>query len=980
MPNYKGIGYDNDTGRNRTGTASDLIEFDTSVAVAGNLDVTGNIISRDEQRVLVQDNFLDINFGYITNTGLSGGIAVNYKATTTGKTINTQNIGVAVINNGNVSDGDTVTVGSAGGNVVFTAKASGAAGQQFNIGGSASATATNLAAAIEANGAFSASVSSASNTVVEITSGGTSIATSDSSAFEVDANLSIDFDAAAGANRPKLTVASSSLIPNGTFAANDIIQISGTTNAENDGFYIVHANTDGVIEIKSTEISGSADTLNSKFAQVNFTNETETGGQVTIFKVNVSVLQANATSGTFETQQGDQDTDFSSFSSLGGSLQVAYDLGNTITTSGTNPVALTLAADNAGFSVQGNSAGDGVVSIGGTTAVDSFLVSTTGVVDIDAVGAVTVDGVTNITLHSAGIAAADNTFLIRASNSNVGGEGLLSLQSEGTLTLTGEKAGTNSIYLNASNAAGGIDIDAGTNGVSLDTAGALSMQSALSSDLTMATNTGSTQTLTIAASNADGSNVANIDIDADGAITADAVGALSLQGGASSDLTATAGELTLQATNAAGGVSIFTGTGGVDIDITSAGDGSGNGALTVNAGAASTIDTAVGELTLSASNAAGGVSIFGGTGGVDIDITSAGDGSGNGAFTVNAAAASTIDTSIGELTLSASQAAGGVTINAGTGGVDIDITNAGSGSGDGALTVNAAAASSIDVAGADLQLSTTTSGELGLTAAGLMDIDAGANLDIDVTGTFDMLSSGVFSIDGTGASNVTATSGNLTLSTATSGDVNVTSAADVDIDAAGAIQLDGVTSSNLTVTGAANSDRALALQATNSDNGANATATIDITASATGSGGAESAVNITGNKVKNILQMTAKVAIAVKQLVYIENDGGTAKVNLADASAIATAKVIGSAITSSSSDNDPLDIFIGGITTLLHDGNCAASNIGSYVYLSETAGRVTITPPSTANSCVVQVGVIAFADGTQDIDVIFQPVFIVENG
>ena len=49
MATYKGTGYDTSTGNNRTGLAADVISFDTNMAVAGNLDVTGNIISRDEE-------------------------------------------------------------------------------------------------------------------------------------------------------------------------------------------------------------------------------------------------------------------------------------------------------------------------------------------------------------------------------------------------------------------------------------------------------------------------------------------------------------------------------------------------------------------------------------------------------------------------------------------------------------------------------------------------------------------------------------------------------------------------------------------------------------------------------------------------------------------------------------------------------------------------------------------------------------------
>lgn len=50
-----------------------------------------------------------------------------------------------------VSAADTVTIG----NIVFTAEASGATGNQFNVGGTDTITATNLAAAINANATLS---------------------------------------------------------------------------------------------------------------------------------------------------------------------------------------------------------------------------------------------------------------------------------------------------------------------------------------------------------------------------------------------------------------------------------------------------------------------------------------------------------------------------------------------------------------------------------------------------------------------------------------------------------------------------------------------------------------------------------------------------------------------------------------------------------------------------------------------------------
>lgn len=140
-------------------------------------------------------------------------------------------------------------------------------------------------------------------------------------------------------------------------------------------------------------------------------------------------------------------------------------------------------------------------------------------------------------------------------------------------------------------------------------------------------------------------------------------------------------------------------------------------------------------------------------------------------------------------------ATGDVTIN-GTEGFQVDMDKA----------------STINVTEAQLQLSTTISGELDITGAALVDINAGANLDIDVIGTFDVLATGVGSIDFTGASNLSTTSGNLTLSTITSGDAIITSAVKVDINSAtdtdidatsGHISLDSTTASNFTVTGAA---------------------------------------------------------------------------------------------------------------------------------------------------------------------------------
>lgn len=379
---------------------SDTATIGGNLNVTGNLDVEGNIISRDEERVLVQDNFLDVNFGYVSNTGLAGGIAVNFQATTTGVTINS--------------------------------------------------TTNNLT-----------------------------------------------FVAQDGATNPSVTAATATAIPADTFSAGDIIQISGTTNAENDGFYIVSDGTAaGVVQIADVN-----DTINMKAAQVNFTAETEsTATAVRIFKVNLSLLQANASTGVFEVQEGSTNAEFATFKSLGGSLQVAYDLGNTILTDATGAIAFTLAADNQGFSVNGSSGGTGDVSIGGTTAVNSFVVNASG-----AASSITSTG-QNLTLATAS-------------------SGALALTSAGTTTVT-STAGT--LLLNGAGQT--VDIDADI--FDLDTTGAINLTTTTTSgnSLVLTTNGGADEQIVI--TNTQGTTGTAIDINATaGGIDIDAGAAVDILAG-----------------------------------------------------------------------------------------------------------------------------------------------------------------------------------------------------------------------------------------------------------------------------------------------------------------------------------------------------------------------------------------------------------------------------------------------------------------
>ena len=315
------------------------IDSDGNMDISGNLSVTGNIISRDEERVLVADNFLDVNFGYVATTFESGGIAVNYQTTGAG---------------------------------------------------------TNL------------SINTATNTLT--------------------------FSAVSGEDEPKVVASTASGIPADTYSADDIIQISGTPNAENDGFYVVFTNAvAGTIEFKSTATT-TPDSINFKPAQVNVTSEAQSSGTVTISKVKVTTLQVKS-DGTWETATGDSDTDFASPGDLGGSsLQEAYALGNTI--------AMTDADGNFDVSV-----GSGTPAISLDAAANSNFTVAGGSLTLSTTtsGAISVSSAGTAAFASASGSAAtfgDGVFTLSSTSGAVTETGLtdLTLSGSGTVTITGDTA------------------------------------------------------------------------------------------------------------------------------------------------------------------------------------------------------------------------------------------------------------------------------------------------------------------------------------------------------------------------------------------------------------------------------------------------------------------------------------------------------------------------------------------------------------
>ncbi len=334
----------------------------------------------------------------------------------------------------------------------------------------------------------------------------------------------------------------------------------------------------------------------------------------------------------------------------------------------------------------------------------------------------------------------------------------------GRLILTGTKAGSDAIQMNATTVGGGIDINSGSGGVTIDTSGALSLDSNVASNLTV---TGSGQNLIISSA---GGGLQQTLVSSEGTVS-NAI-----------QLTAFYGGIAMNSVKS----SLFNVNGsGESLTLTSTGGGAQQTVL-------SSAGTGVDAIQLNASSVTGGIDINAGSGGITVDTT--------GGLSLDAGTASNLTTSTGDLTLSATtnsvvitgaEAAvdaiqlnattvgGGIDINAGSGGITIDTT--------GGLSLDAGAASNFTTSvgaitvngklGVDLQYDSVSQanfsadGTLTLKANNPYTVTHAANgaaddLTISQTGSFDaslLLTSAGTGSDAIGLS-ATGTGGGITIS------------------------------------------------------------------------------------------------------------------------------------------------------------------------------------------------------------------------
>lgn len=445
-----------------------------------------------------------------------------------------------------------------------------------------------------------------------------------------------------------------------------------------------------------------------------------------------------------------------------------------------------------------NSAGNiEIDSEAGTTIVKgqlaTSLISDTSTVAVTGTTGVTVTSIANnVTVDSASnfVVDANSAIQMDAAASSfltVTGAGDLKLNTTaGRTVIEAGLAGSNSITMTTTNAAGGIDIDAGTGGFDvLATGGGFSIDAQnTASNLSLATNANA-QDLTIALTGTSDSSIlissTGTGADAIKITSSDTTGGLDIDAGTSGIAVDTTGGISLDSA----GSSNFTVTGAFDLTAKST-----LGSVVIEAG-----EAVVDAIQINATDIAGGIHIDAGTGGIDVDTT--------GGFRVDTQATSyitltgtdalTVSNTAGQLILQSakaavdavriygSNAAGGIDIDSGTGGIDIssqglvsidavgvssNFSLAASGASQNlTLSLTGANSSSLQV----LSSSTNATDAITINAsAGGINIDATGSINLDTTDVSNGVSiatstAGVPVTIGT-SSSTTIISGNLTVS------------------------------------------------------------------------------------------------------------------------------------------------------------------------------------------------------------------------
>lgn len=289
-------------------------------------------------------------------------------------------------------------------------------------------------------------------------------------------------------------------------------------------------------------------------------------------------------------------------------------------------ISLATNANNQDFTIAVTGVSDSSLVLSSTgTAADAIKITSgsgsTGGVDLDA-------GSSGIDMLTTGPVSIDAE---GTSNFTTTGAFDLTVESTaGSVNILGGEAAADAVKITAGDVAGGIDINAGSGGVTVDTTAGFSIDSATTSNITL---TG-TDTLTI--NNTGGQIVAQSAKAAADAVyiyASNAAGGVTVNSGTGGFLATSQGEVSIDGTGSAGNLSIATNadaqdltisvTGNTDSSVIISSTGTGNDAVKLLASAGGIKGNAVGPIALDTTDLVNGVSIATATNGVPVTIGTA---------------------------------------------------------------------------------------------------------------------------------------------------------------------------------------------------------------------------------------------------------------------------------------------------------------------------------------------------------------------
>lgn len=715
------------------------------VAITGDLSITGNFVMTDADQVTIDSSYNGADAIYLhSNGGANETIHVYNQLGTSATAINVEAAVGGITLSSSKATASAITVNSPAGGMSFNA--TGSAGKDIiiaNTGGSVSVTASEAAAdAVVIN-----ATDAAGGVQIKAGTGGILIGQ------EADTTTISVGNIAPTASRA-ITIGAGTVV---TAATTDLISIGvggATTNADsvkqvNIGTGAVATGQNLVNIATGNRTSGTHTTAISTGTGTKTVSVGNADGLTVVGIDGITSINAVSNAAT-NINTGASTGSVAIGNAAAGAISIDTAAGISLDSATASNFTVTGAADLTLKSTAGavlvtseKNAGSAIYlhANGGTSeTVKIHADQGTGVASVDILsdlGGVTITGGKNaatainltasdvaggitVSAGTAGI-AQDSTGAISlgaaaASDFTVTGAFDLSLISTaGSVVLDGGEAVADAISISASNAAGGVDINAGTAGATIDSTGSISIDAAGASNFTVTGAADLTLESTLGAVliksekdaassiylHADGgvSETVNIHSDQGTSVTSvnihSDLGGVTLNGGIAS-----ANAVNLTASDVAGGMTFTAGTAGVIATTTGAISLGGAAAsnLTVTGAFDVTVATTLGSANITAGEAAadaiylhatdvaGGISATSGTGGLVCLTTGAAtiDSSLASHFKITGAQDLTMQSTAGSVIIdggeavndavqiTASDVAGGIHIHAGTGGIHLD--------------------------------------------------------------------------------------------------------------------------------------------------------------------------------------------------------------------------------------------------------------------------------------------------------------------